>query len=304
MNDSPGSSPPQDPSASETQAAEDAGQETVPASGSPPPPSDPPTPVASAEAEDDPDSPDEEELGAKMTFLEHLDELRKRILWSAIAVAVAFIGCWVFREPIFEFLSIPIKNAGIEKLTYIKPTEPFTIYLKVCFVAAVFLAAPAILSQVWLFIAPGLYQREKRYVIPFLVSSTALVLLGGTFAYYIILPTALDFLINQFGSAFQPMVTALEYFNFEVIIILGMGAIFQLPVIVAFLSMFGLITPGFLWRNFRYAFLLMVMVAAVVSPTTDAINLFLWSGPMVLLYLVSIVISWVFKRRAEKRAGL
>ena len=303
MNDSPGSPPPQDPSASETQPAGDAEQEIVPVSGSSPPPSDPPTPVVPTDAEDDPDSSDNE-LGAKMTFLEHLDELRKRILWSAIAVAVAFVGCWIFREPIFEFLAVPIKNSGIEKLTFIKPTEPFTIYLKVSFVAAVFLAAPAILTQVWLFIAPGLYQREKRYVIPFLVSSTLLVLLGGTFAYYVILPTALDFLINEFGSAFQPMVTAIEYFNFEVIIILGMAAIFQLPVIVAFLSMFGLITPGFLWRNFRYAFLLMVMIAAVVSPTTDAINLFLWSGPMVLLYLVSIVISWVFKRRAEKRAGL
>ncbi len=303
MNDSPGSPPPQDSSASETQSTGDAEQEIVPVSSSSPPPSDPPTPVAPTDAEDDPESTDDE-LGAKMTFLEHLDELRKRILWSAVAVAVAFIGCWIFREPVFEFLAVPIKNSGIEKLTFIKPTEPFTIYLKVSFVAAVFLAAPAILTQVWLFIAPGLYQREKRYVIPFLVSSTALVLLGGTFAYYVILPTALDFLINEFGSAFQPMVTAIEYFNFEVIIILGMAAIFQLPVIVAFLSMFGLITPGFLWRNFRYAFLLMVMVAAVVSPTTDAINLFLWSGPMVMLYLVSIVISWVFKRRAEKRAGL
>lgn len=304
MNDSPGSSPPQDPSASETQAAGDAGETTALVSSAAAPPSDPPTPVTPTGVEDDPDSPDEDELGAKMTFLEHLDELRKRILWSGIAITVTFIGCWIFREPIFEFLAMPIKNSGIEKLTFIKPTEPFTIYLKVCFVAAVFLAAPAILTQVWLFIAPGLYQREKRYIIPFLVSSTLLVLLGGTFAYYIILPTALDFLINEFGKAFQPMVTALEYFNFEVIIILGMAAIFQLPVIVAFLSMFGLITPGFLWRNFRYAFLLMVMIAAVVSPTTDAINLFLWSGPMVLLYLVSIVISWVFKRRAEKRARM
>ena len=227
MNDSPGSPPPQNPSASETQPTGGAGQDIVPVSSSSPPPSDPPTPVTSTDVEDDPDSPDEEELGAKMTFLEHLDELRKRILWSAVAVSVAFCACWIFREPIFEFLAIPIKNSGIEKLVFIKPTEPFTIYLKVSFVAAVFLAAPAILTQVWLFIAPGLYQREKRYVIPFLVSSTALVLLGGTFAYYIILPTALDFLINQFGRAFQPMVSAIEYFNFEVIIILGMGPSFS-----------------------------------------------------------------------------
>ena len=241
-----------------------------------------------------------DELGAKMTFLEHLDELRKRILYAASAVALGFLGSWFFREQLFAFLAIPITDVLQGPLVFTKPTEPFSIYLKVSFVAGIFLASPILLLQLWIFIAPGLYRREKSYAVPFMVSSTSLFILGGVFAYYIILPTALDFLINQFGRNFQPMVSAIEYFNFEVIIVIGMGVIFQLPVLSAFLSIFGFITPGFLWRNFRYAFLLIVIVAAVVSPTADVLNLFLWSGPMVLLYMISIGVSWVFQRRRAR----
>ena len=267
-------------------------------------PSGPPVPPP-PEVSADPPSPEDEErqLGAKMTFLEHLDELRKRILHGLVSVVLAFCVCWIFREEIFSFLAVPIADVvgGKEKLIFIKPTEPFSIWLKVSFVAAVFLSSPYILLQVWLFIAPGLYRREKSYAFPFLFSSTVLFLLGGAFAYYVILPTALDFLINQFGAPFTAMVSAIEYFNFEVLILVGMGAVFQLPVLVAFLSIFGLITPGFLWRNFRYAFLLIIVVAAIVSPTVDILSLFLWSGPMVVLYLLSIGISWVFKRRRDKQ---
>ena len=241
-----------------------------------------------------------DELGAKMTFLEHLDELRKRILYAASAVALGFLGSWFFREQLFAFLAIPITDVLQGPLVFTKPTEPFSIYLKVSFVAGIFLASPILLLQLWIFIAPGLYRREKSYAVPFMVSSTSLFILGGVFAYYIILPTALDFLINQFGRNFQPMVSAIEYFNFEVIIVIGMGVIFQLPVLSAFLSIFGFITPGFLWRNFRYAFLLIVIVAAVVSPTADILNLFLWSGPMMLLYMISIGVSWVFQRRRAR----
>ncbi len=237
-----------------------------------------------------------------MTFLEHLDELRKRILHSVVGIVLSFCICWTLREEIFYFLAVPIADVvgGVDKLIFIKPTEPFSIWLKVSFVASIFLTSPFLLLQVWLFIAPGLYRKEKIYAIPFLISSTTLFVLGGAFAYYVILPIALDFLINEFGALFTPMVSALEYFNFEVLILVGMGAIFQLPVLVAFLSLFGLVTPGFLWRNFRYAFLLIVIVAAVVSPTADALNLFLWSGPMVALYLISIAVSWVFKRHRDR----
>ncbi|MEJ2081632.1 MAG: twin-arginine translocase subunit TatC [Acidobacteriota bacterium] len=176
-----------------------------------------------------------------MTFLEHLDELRRRILYSIVAVAGTFVVAWVFHTAIFRFLEAPILGV-VDKLVVIKPTDPFTIYLKVSFTAAIFLAIPFILFQIWLFVAPGLYRKEKRYVLPFLLSSTVLFVLGGMFAYYIVLPPALDFLLNQFG-----------------------------------------------------------IVAAVVSPTTDPFNLFLWSGPMVILYVVSIAVSWIFKRRRDQR---
>jgi sec-independent protein translocase protein TatC len=240
----------------------------------------------------------EKELGGRMTFLEHLDELRKRILHSLIAIVATFVIGWIFREEVFGFLSMPIE-AVVEKLVVIKPTEAFTIYLKVSFVAAVFLAAPFVLLQVWLFIAPGLYRREKSYALPFLLASTTLFVLGGLFAYYVVLPPALSFLLLEFGSKFEHMISAVEFFDFEMLIIIGMGVIFQMPVLVAFLSIFGLITPRFLWRNFRYAILIITIIAAVVSPTTDPFNLFLWSGPMVILYSLSIGISWVFKRRRE-----
>ena len=244
------------------------------------------------------------ELGGRMTFLEHLDEFRKRILRSVIAVLVTFCVAWVFREQIYGFLAMPIHEV-VEKLVVIKPTEPFTIYLKVSFTAAIFMAAPFILSQVWLFIAPGLYRKEKAYAFPFLFFSTILFILGGVFAYYVILPPALNFLLLEFGAEFQPMISAVEFFDFELLIIVGMGAIFQLPILVAFLSIFGLVTPGFLWRNFRYAFLIITIIAAIVSPTTDPFNLFLWSGPMVILYGISIGISWIFqlrRKRAQKKA--
>lgn len=248
--------------------------------------------------------PEDDELGGKMSFLEHLDELRRRILYSVIAVGVTFVAGWVFREQIFAFLEKPITATVGEQLVVTRPTDPFTIYLKVSLAAAIFLAAPVILFQVWLFIAPGLYRKEKRYVLPFLFCSTVLFLLGGVFAYTVVLPPALNFLLIEFGSRFRPLITAVDYFDFEIIILVGMGAVFQLPVIIAFLSIFGLVSPGFLWRNFKYAFLLIVIIAAVVSPTTDFFNLFLWTGPMVVLYLISIGVSWVFRRRRQKQERL
>ncbi|MFB3903102.1 MAG: twin-arginine translocase subunit TatC [Acidobacteriota bacterium] len=262
----------------------------------PPPPPSPPSEEGEAEEEGD----EEKELGARMTFLEHLDELRRRILYSIIGMAGGFAVCWIFREQIFAFIQYPILQV-LPKLVVTRPTEAFTIYMKVAFVGGIFVAAPVILIQVWMFIAPGLYRRERRFVLPFLLSSTTLFLLGGAFAYYIVLPPALRFLILDFGAQFTPMITAEDYFDLVFIIIVGMGAVFQLPVLIAFLSMFGLITPRFLWKNFRYAFLLITIAAAVVSPTTDPFNLLLWTGPMVILYMVGIIVSWVFKRRRARK---
>jgi sec-independent protein translocase protein TatC len=300
---SPNSGPDSDESASEdlSQAEPQDSSEVV---ESPKSETEGPTALEKTTSEDTEESDwqqKDRELGGKMTFLEHLDELRKRILHSLLAIVATFVISWIFREEVFAFLSMPIE-AVVEKLVVIKPTEAFTIYLKVSFVAAIFLAAPFILLQVWLFIAPGLYRKEKSYALPFLLASTILFILGGLFAYYVVLPPALSFLLLEFGSKFEHMISAVEFFDFEMLIVIGMGVIFQMPVLVAFLSIFGLITPRFLWKNFRYAILIITIIAAVVSPTTDPFNLFLWSGPMVILYLLSIGISWVFKRRREAEA--
>lgn len=264
--------------------------------------SPPPAPPGAGDSTDglEPKDP-EAQLGGRMTFLEHLDELRRRILHGALALVIAFPVCWIFREQIYGFIAQPIHEVMGDDLYITKPTEAFTIYLKVSFIGAIFLAIPYILLQTWLFIAPGLYRKEKAWALPFLLSSTMLFLIGGAFGYWMILPPALRFLLVDLGARFNKIITAVHFFDFALVIIVGMGVIFQMPILVAFLSLFDLVTPGFMWRNFRYAFLLMLIVAAVVSPTTDVVNLFLWCGPMVALYVASIGVSWIFQRRRQRR---
>ncbi len=245
----------------------------------------------------------EQQLGGRMTFLEHLDELRKRILYSLIALIVTSSASWFFREQIFDILSAPLGDA-VPGLVYTKVTDTFMIWLKVSVATGVFIASPFILGQIWLFISPGLYRKEKRFAIPFLVSGTSFFVLGALFAYYIILPVSLNFLIKDLGKSLQPMLTAVDYFGFVVIILLGMGTVFQLPVLVAFFSRFGLITPQFLWKNFRYAALLIVILSAILSPTPDALNLTLWVAPTLLLYLGSIGVSWIFQKKRLKNGAL
>lgn len=248
-----------------------------------------------------PDPQDEEEDdGARMSFLDHLDELRRRLLHSILYVVIVVPACWYFREEIYHWVAkpiMPVVPAG--KLVITSPTEGLSIYLKLSVVAGIFLASPLVLYQVWLFISPGLYRKEKRFVLPFLFSSTLLFLAGGVFAYYVALPQSLAFLM-EFSKAFTHMITASQYFDFAAIIILGMGAVFQIPVLVAFLSMFGIITPKFMLRNLRYAVLIIFIIAAVISPGTDLMSQIVFAAPMLILYVVSIGVSWIFKRRRDR----
>lgn len=245
--------------------------------------------------------PQESESG-KMSFLEHLDELRKRLVHIAAYVGVGFVVSWFFHERIYNFLAAPMTKTlpPGKHLVYTSITDPFTVYMKVAFVAGIFLTIPFILYEIWKFIAPGLYQKEKRYVVPFLVSSIFLFILGAAFCYSIILPTTFKFL-NEMGSSFDPMIKIDEYLDFTNMMILGLGLIFEMPVIVAFLSIFGLVTAKFLWDKFRYAMIGIVALAAVISPTGDAFNLMVWAAPMVLLYIISIGVAAIFgwKRRRK-----
>jgi len=250
------------------------------------------------------DAPEPEEDSGKMTFLEHLDELRKRLVHVVAYIGIGFVICFYFHRPLYDFLAIPftkVAPAGT-KLVYTNLTAPFTLAMKVALIAGIFLTIPFTLYEVWKFIAPGLYRKEKKYVVPFLVSSVLLFVTGGTFCYWIALPQAYRFFID-FGSSFNPMVTIDAYFDLTSVLLLGFGLVFEMPVIVAFLSMFGLVTASFLWNNLKYSIVILVALAAIISPTGDAFNLMLWSAPMIVLYILSIGVAAIFGRR-RKAKGL
>ncbi len=242
-----------------------------------------------------------------MGFLEHLEELRKRIIYSIVAITVGFFACWKYAGNIYDVIQRPIMDAlhanGLSaKLVYVNPTEPFNLYLKVGAMAGLFVASPFVLYQIWCFVSPGLYRNEKRYVVPFMFSTVALFLAGGYFGYKLVLPAALVFLIG-YGNAFQPMITLTEYSSLFLTIIVGMGLIFEMPILVFFLSLMGIVSAGWMWRNLRYSILVIFIIAAVVTPTTDILNMCIFAAPMVALYILSIAIAWlVHPKQRKKRA--
>jgi sec-independent protein translocase protein TatC len=258
------------------------------------------------------EAPDIEKDGLPaMGFLEHLEELRRRIIYSLLAVGVGFLLCWGYAERIYEIMQRPImvalqRNGMSEKLVYLNPTEPFNMYLKVALLAGLFVASPFVLYQVWAFISPGLYRNEKRYVVPFMFSTVGLFLAGGYFGYKLVYPQALQFLIN-FGKQFQPMITIGEYTDLFLTIIIGMGAIFEMPILVFFLALMGIVTAGWMWRNLRYSILVIFIVAAILTPTTDILNMCVFAAPMIALYVLSIAVAWMVhprqrRARSEKKA--
>jgi len=257
-----------------------------------------------------PGGENEKESMPTMGFLEHLEELRKRIIHSLIAVAVGFAACWGFRVRIFAFMQRPImdalhQNGMPQKLVYLNPTDPFNLYLKIAALAGLFLTSPFVLYQVWMFISPGLYRREKRYVVPFMVSTIALFTSGGYFGYKVVYPRALEFLIHM-GSQMQPMITITEYTQLFMSIVLGMGLIFEMPILVFFLAFMGIMSPQFMIKNFRYAIMIIFIIAAIVTPSPDALNMCIFAAPMLGLYALSIGVAWLVhpeqRARREKRA--
>jgi sec-independent protein translocase protein TatC len=181
-----------------------------------------------------------------MSLMEHLEELRKRIVHSALYLAAGFFVAYIFHERLYSFVQAPLSKLGI-KLNYTHPMDPLNLYLQVALIGGAILASPFILYQVWLFIAPGLYQKEKRFVVPFMSATVGLFLAGASFGYFFVLPGALKILILGFGGKFNPMVTIEEYTGFFLSIILGLGISFELPILIFFLAMFGIVSPRFLW---------------------------------------------------------
>jgi sec-independent protein translocase protein TatC len=252
------------------------------------------------DSDDDPADPSGEEgAGGKMSFLEHLDDLRKRLMWSIASALAGFVAALLFIGPIFAFIMRPLAATLPEgrRLIYTEPTEAFLLQLKVALLAGLVIAAPAIMWQLWLFIAPGLYRREKRLAIPFVASSSILFVVGAAFNHYVVFPLAFAFL-GSFATDYMEFLPRIDpVFSLYARMLLAFGLIFQMPVLVFTLARLGLVTAGFLWRNTRYAILIIFIIAAVVTPTTDVVTQGLMAGPMMLLYMISIGIAWLVAPR-------
>jgi len=246
-------------------------------------------------------SPDE------MTFLEHLEDLRKRLWYSFVAIFVVVIPAWVFSQDIFKLLSRPVTQYLPEgmKMAFTSLTAPFMLYIKVAFLTAVFVTSPFIFLQLWYFIAPGLYKKEKKYVVPFVTFTTVFFLAGAAFGYFVMFPWACRFFL-KLGSDFTPVLTVDTYFSFSLKLLLGIALVFELPTLIYFLSKIGLITSRWMIRNFKYAVLAVFVIAAVITPTPDMVTQSILAVPMLALYGLGILIAFFFgkerKTRREKKA--
>jgi sec-independent protein translocase protein TatC len=264
----------------------------------------PPPPPGNGDGGDDDD-----DGMLRMSFLEHLEELRTRIIRSLMGVAAAFAISLTYSNALWDFVSQPavaaLKTLGYKEqnLVQIEPMEAFNvIWFKLPVLCAIFLAAPWILYQVWAFISPGLYRRERKWAAPFVLGSGGLFILGGVFAYFVVFRFGLTFLLSiGQGNHVVAMVSITEYFNLFVNVTLGVGLVFELPVIIFFLTLLRIVTPGFLVRNSRYAILAIFILAAIVTPTPDVFNLMLFAMPMCFLFYFGIFAGYLLVLNRENR---
>ncbi len=255
----------------------------------------------------------------KLPFTAHLEELRQRLIKCLLAIVAGFVISFTFSERIFQLLTLPLKadlhikrtypyfefipkENPIQKLVFLAPAEAFWMHIKVSLVTGLILSLPVILYQAWRFIAPGLLPSEKRYVGPFIVAGTGLFLLGDLFCFVVILPFALGFLLSYKTGTLTPMISVGSYIDFTLKFLLAFGAVFELPIVILFLTKLGIITPKTLARNRKYAVLIAFILAAILTPTPDAFNQTLMAGPILILYEVGIIVSKIFSRK-EKDEG-
>lgn len=269
-----------------------------------PPP--PPPPSGGGDGSDGGD--DDEEGMARMSFLEHLDELRTRLLHSIYGLAIVYLACLIGAQWLWDIVAEPFIGAVADydpplKLTQLAVSEAFYLkYLKVPLVFGIFVAAPWLMYQAWAFISPGLYKRERRWAMPFILSTASLFILGGVFGYFIALRYAIAFLVGVGAEmGIQPLISADSYFNMGIMIILGLGVVFQMPMVIFFLTLIRLVTPTFLLNNVRYAVLIIFVLAAAITPTPDVFNMVVFAGPMILLFYVGIFASYLLVLSREGR---
>jgi sec-independent protein translocase protein TatC len=260
-------------------------------------------PFPSATPGDDEDPESFDDSASKMSFLEHLDELRKRLINIVYSLLAGCIVAGIFINRIVEFVMKPMQamlppsaaNAG--KLMYTAGPEPFMLFIKIGFLAGIFIASPLILWQVWRFVAPGLYTHEKKFAIPFVFLTTVGFIAGGLFAHYVAFPVTWNFFIN-FAPDYMVFIPKIdEAFSLYTKLLLGFAIIFQMPTLVFFLARMGVVTAGWLARYFKYAVLAIFIIAAVISPGTDMASQLVMAIPMLGLYGLSIIIAFIFQKR-------
>jgi sec-independent protein translocase protein TatC len=264
-----------------------------------------PTATQSSSADDDADrddrldEPADDDAGGKMSFLEHLDELRRRIIWGVVSVFVGFVLSFFFINEIFDFIMRPLQQllppGGT--LVYTDPTEAFLLYIKIALIAGLILASPAVMLQVWLFVAPGLYSHEKKWAIPFVAMSSLFFVAGAAFSHYVVFPLTWRFFVSFTTDILTFMPRIEPAFSIYLRLLIAFGLVFQMPTLVLFLARMGVITARFLIRNFKYAVLIMVIASAVITPDGGGVSLVAMAGPMILLYGLSIGLAWLFGKK-------
>jgi sec-independent protein translocase protein TatC len=235
-----------------------------------------------------------------MSLMEHLEELRKRLIRSVIFLVVGFAVAYAFHEQLYGIIQKPLDDLHIA-LNFTHPTDGLNLYLKTAFLGGAILASPFILYQVWLFISPGMYANEKRYVWPFMSATVGLFAAGAWFGYRWVLPGAIKVLVLDFGKRFHPILTIEDYTGFFLAVILGLGICFELPILIFFLSLFGIVDAKFLLQHIRYAILVIFLISAIICPLPDPVSMCLFASPMLVLYLIGVAVAF-FVHPARRKA--
>lgn len=257
---------------------------------------------------DMPEIPREEVTGGSMSFFDHLVELRKRIISALLAIGVGMVLGLAVAKHVIGFVVAPMlgalrANHLDDKLYYTSPAGYVSLYINLGLYLGIALAMPWVLYQIWLFVAPGLYKHERKAVVSFIVSAMFLFLCGIAFGYFVMLPQVLTYVISFANDGpIRPLISINEYFSLTLAVLVGLGVIFEMPVVVFILSLFGIVTPRFLMKNFRYAMLLITVAAAIVTPTPDATTMLIFMAPMVGLYFVGVAVSYAVLRKKKAQA--
>lgn len=254
----------------------------------------------------------EEEL--HMTFFEHLEELRTRLMWSLVPFIPAFVAAWIYREEVFSLLVVPLNTAwqsmglGTPKLHFASPVDPMVVYLKQSAVVAFLASSPWVFYQAWSFISPGLYSQEKRYVVPFVLASTTCFTIGGLFGWFYIFPPTFETLMDFSGKLpggvveIEPTLMMGEYISFISQMLFVFGVTFEVPVIITFLSLAGFVTYKQLLKFGRWWVVVASLLAAILTPTQDALSMLLLMAPLIGLYYLAVALAYLIDLKRRRSA--